>query len=412
MLPSPDDPRVPETDLWAHSPARWLAAIVESSDDAIIGKTLDSTIRSWNAGANRIFGYTADEIVGRSVLVLIPPECQHEETEIVSRLSRGERVDHFETVRVRKDGSRIDVSLSVSPIRDDVGRIVGAAKIARDLTESNRLRRAETELSEQLQQQAVELEMANEELHRALEHARSAFDAAEQANRAKSVFLRTMSHELRTPLNAIAGYVDLLDLGLRGELNPEQRRDLARIKQNQRTLLRLIEDVLDFARVESGRVQYHVTDVRLDDLLCELEAFVAPSLQQKRLEYHFEPCGPEIVARADRNRVEQIMLNLLSNAIKFTGSGAIEVRCAARKREILVEVHDSGRGIPPDMLDRVFEPFVQAHQDLTRTSEGTGLGLTISRRLARGMGGEVLASSEPGRGSVFTLVLPRAEPGA
>ncbi|HXT17622.1 MAG TPA: ATP-binding protein [Gemmatimonadaceae bacterium] len=425
MLP-PDTPSPPGTEFWANNPARWLAAIVDSSDDAIIGKTLDSVIRSWNGGATRVFGYTAEEARGQSVLILIPPDRQYEETEIVARLSRGERIDHFETVRMRKDGTLIDVSLSVSPIRDDQGNIVGAAKIARDVTESNRLRRAERELSELLQEQAAELEQqieeaqslqeeleqTNDELHQSLETSRVAQQHAEQANRAKSVFLATMSHELRTPLNAIAGYVDLLDLGIRGELSQPQRADLARIKQNQETLLRLIEDVLDLAKLESGRIEFRICDVKIDEVLRTLETFVAPSLQKKGLAYAFEPCGDGVVARADRHKVEQIMLNLLSNAVKFTERGRIAVRCMTRDHTVEIEVADTGTGIRRDLLDKIFEPFVQGDQELTRSAEGTGLGLSISRQLARGMGGDVLASSEYGAGSTFTLVLPKAKAGA
>jgi PAS domain S-box-containing protein len=270
----------PALSQFAMNADAWLAAIVEASDDAIVGKTLDGVIRSWNAGAQRIFDYAPSEIIGHSVLELIPPELHHEEAKIVERLSRGERVEHFETLRVRRDGSRIEVSLSVSPIRDKNGHIVGAAKIARDITEQNRLRQAERALAEELQQVATELEQqveegqalqeeleqANAELSRSLseselarndaERARAgAEDArreAEEANAAKRQFVATMSHELRTPLNAIAGYVDLLEMGLRGPVTTEQRFDLGRIKRSQETLLRLIDDVLSFAKLESG----------------------------------------------------------------------------------------------------------------------------------------------------------------
>jgi two-component system sensor histidine kinase/response regulator len=411
------------TEIWAERPERWLAAIVESSEDAIVGKTLDSIIRSWNTGAARIFGYTAEEIVGRSVLTLIPPDRHNEEQEIVSRLSRGERVGWFETVRVRKDGSPVDVALSVSPIRDNAGAIVGAAKIARDVTEANRLRRAEAELSAQLQEQAMELEQQIEEaqllqeeledtnaaLHQAVETSLLAQRIAEEANRTKTAFLATMSHELRTPLNAIAGYVDLLDLGLYGPLTDQQREHLGRIKINQRTLLRLIEEVLDLAKLESGRTEYDVRDFRIDELLRTLEAFIAPTLQQKGIEYRFEACGPEVSAHADRNKAEQILLNLLSNALKFTDKGRIEVRCVSREQWLEIEVVDTGRGIRRELLDRIFEPFVQGDQALTRAARGTGLGLSISRQLARGMGGEVLAASEFGTGSTFSLILPAAK---
>ena len=422
MPSSPDSETSPLPPLWTMDPAAWLAAIVDSSDDAIIGKTLDSVIRSWNSAATRIFGYQPQEIIGKPVTILMPPELQYEEAEIVARLSRGDRIDHFQTVRVRKDGARIDVSISVSPIRDSTGRIIGAAKIARDITESNRLREAERELSEQLQEQALELEQqveeaqslqeeleqTNDELHHAVDNARDAQAAAESANRAKSVFLATMSHELRTPLNAIAGYVDLLRLGLRGPLTPEQQSDLDRIQRNQETLLRLIEDVLDFAKLESGRLEYRITELPIDELLRTLETFIAPTLAKKGIAYTFTPCGPELVARADRDKAEQIMLNLLSNAAKFTDAGRIDVRCASRDDHIKIDVTDTGRGIAPALLETIFEPFVQGEQELTRTAEGTGLGLSISRQLARGMAGDVLATSEPGRGSTFTLLLPKA----
>src|SRR5262249_27889753 len=261
------------------NPEAWLAAIVASSDDAIVGKTLDSIIRSWNAGAIRMFQYEPSEIIGQSVLRLIPPELQHEEQAIVDRLARGQRIDHYETVRLRRDGTRIDVSLSVSPIRNNGGHIVGAAKIARDVTEQKRLRAAERDLTDKLQDLASELEQqveegqslqeeleqANEglleslaEAERLKEEAEAARAEADQANRAKSQFLATMSHELRTPLNAIAGYVDLLELGLRGPITPGQQDDLTRIKRSQTRLLNLIDQVLDLAKLESGRVQFDI----------------------------------------------------------------------------------------------------------------------------------------------------------
>jgi PAS domain S-box-containing protein len=416
-----DKPGAAADPWWNHS--EWLAAIVDSSDDAIVGKTLDTIIRSWNSGAQRIFGYTPEEIIGKSVRTLIPAELQHEEDEIVARLVRGERLDHFETVRVRKDGTHIDVSISVSPIRDGNGTIIGAAKIARDTTEANRLRRAEAELTSQLQAQAVELEaqveeaqslqedleIANDQLEHALESAQESQQRAEAANRAKSHFLTTMSHELRTPLNAIAGYVDLLEMGLRGPLSREQLGDLDRIKRSQQTLLRLIEDLLDHAKLESGQVAFHIADVPLDPLLLNLESFVAPLLAKKGVEYSLVAC-PGAVVRADATKVEQILLNLLSNAAKFTDRGRIDVRCAIRPPMVEIDVADTGRGIPEHMLERIFDPFVQVESDLTRTAEGTGLGLAISRTLARGMGGDVIAHRET-IGARLTFMLPRAPSG-
>jgi PAS domain S-box-containing protein len=413
----------------------WLAAIVESSDDAIVGKTLDSVIRSWNGGARRIFGYEAAEIVGKPVYTLIPPELHHEEPEIIARLVSGERVDHYETVRVRKDGTRIDVSLSVSPIRNSSGQIIGAAKVARDVTEAKRLQRAERELLEQLQELTTELEQqieearslqeeveqANTELVSSLADAEEAREQAEtarreadearklaeDANAAKAQFVATMSHELRTPLNAIVGYVELLELGVHGPLTEAQKEDLARIRRSEETLHRLIEDVLSFARLESGRVEYRYEDVALDQFLAALEGFIVPRLVQKNLQYQFDPVGSSVTVSIDRDKVEQIVLNLLSNAVKFTDRGRIDVRCAVDDSMIRIEVKDTGRGIDATLLDSIFEPFVQGDRSLTRVAEGTGLGLSISRQLARAMGGDIEVESIQGKGSTFVLVLPR-----
>jgi len=422
--------------VFSRHPEAWLAAIVESSDDAIVGKTLDSVIRSWNSGARRIFGYDSAEIVGKPIYALIPPELHHEETEIIARLLRGERVDHYETVRVRKDGARIDVSLSVSPIRNESGQIIGAAKVARDVTEAKRLQRAEQELLEQLQELTTELEQqveeaqslqeeveqANNELVSSLADAEVARDeaeiarreaeaarhAAEDANAAKGQFLATMSHELRTPLNAILGYVELLQFGVHGPLTELQREDLVRIRRSEETLHRLIEDVLSFAKLESGKVEYRYEMVALDEVLGTLDGFIAPRLAQKNLEYHFDPTHASVTVSIDRDKVEQIMLNLLSNAVKFTDKGRIEVRCAVQDSTFRIVVKDTGRGIERTLWDTIFEPFMQGDRTLTRLAEGTGLGLSISRQLARAMGGDITVESEVGKGSTFAVVLPLA----
>ena len=419
----------PASAVYKTHPEHWLAAIVEASDDAIIGKTLDSVVRSWNRGAHRIFGYEPEEIIGESVTTLIPPERRDEEPEIIARLLQGERVDHYETVRVRKDGTLIDVSLSVSPIYDGSGKIIGAAKVARDVTEAKRLQRAERELLEQLQELTSELEQqieegqslqeeveqANNELVHSLGEVEAARDQAEvarreaeEANRAKSQFLATMSHELRTPLNAIVGYVDLLDIGVHGSLNEAQRDDLARIRRSEQTLHRLIEDVLRFARLESGKIDYRYGDVVLDQFLATLEAFIAPRLAQKSLEYRFDCSDGAATVSIDRDKVEQIMLNLLSNAVKFTDRGHIAVCCAVSETKFRIDVTDTGRGIEQTLMESIFEPFTQGDRSLTRLAEGTGLGLSISRQLARAMGGDVVVESAVGHGSTFSLILPRA----
>ena len=251
--------------------------------------------------------------------------------------------------------------------------------------------------------QALGRAIATESEHRARE-------SAEEANRAKTQFLATMSHELRTPLNAISGYAELLSLGLRGPTTPAQQEDLARIMRSQRHLLSIINDILNFARLEAGQLEYHVTDIPLPMLLGELESLIGPQLVAKRLEFTCEPVGNGVVVRADSEKVRQVLLNLLANAVKFTpAGGTIRVSSAHDDRRVHIRVADTGIGIPLDRRGAIFEPFVQLHRTLAQPAEGTGLGLAISRDLARGMGGELSVESDAGLGSTFTLTLPRAE---
>jgi PAS domain S-box-containing protein len=250
------------------------------------------------------------------------------------------------------------------------------------------------------------------ESERARAEAEGARQEAEGANRAKSEFLAVMSHELRTPLNAIGGYAELLEMGIRGPVTEQQREDLHRIQQSQRHLLGLINEVLNYAKLESGAVRYDLADVRVRDALAAAAVLVSPQASARGLALEVAPCPPELVVRADADKLRQILLNLLSNAVKFTERGGrVELRCAADGGRVLVTVRDTGIGIPADQLERIFEPFVQVRADLTRTAEGTGLGLAISRDLARGMGGNLAAESAVGVGSTFRLTLPRA-PGA
>ena len=232
---------------------------------------------------------------------------------------------------------------------------------------------------------------------------------AESANRAKSEFLANMSHELRTPLNAIAGYVELLDMEIRGPITPTQREDLSRIKASQRILLRLVNDVLNFAKLESGHVTVIVKNIDIANVLGELEPLVLPQLMSKGLTFDTDSCSDELHALADPEKLEQILLNLLSNAIKFTPpQGAINLTCDAHDATVSIHVRDTGRGVPLETQDRIFEPFVRVDEGFARPTEGTGLGLAISRNLARAMGGELAVKSAPGNGSTFTLTLRRA----
>jgi PAS domain S-box-containing protein len=236
--------------------------------------------------------------------------------------------------------------------------------------------------------------------------------ALEQANRAKADFLATMSHELRTPLNAIGGYSDLMLAGIRGPITEPQRVDLERIKRSQGHLLAVINDILNFAKLESGRIQFQPAIVSMNEVLGELESLVTPMLIQKGISYEYRCCDPKYQAFADPERLQQILLNLLSNAAKFTGKGGhIVVECLPQETTMVVEVTDNGVGIPPDKLQSVFEPFVQLERSQSPEMGGTGLGLSISRDLARTMDGDLSATSEPGKGSTFRLTLPRASQG-
>jgi signal transduction histidine kinase len=258
--------------------------------------------------------------------------------------------------------------------------------------------------------------VAREEAEAARQHAEEAnldlvrlAAEAETANRAKSAFLATMSHELRTPLNAIAGYTQLLEMGLHGPVTESQRDALHRIHANQGWLVSLITEILDYAKLESGRLRLDLRDLVVSELFEGLETAVGPQVQAKGLSFDCcSGCDGKLV-RADRERVRQIVLNLVSNAIKFTDrGGVIRVSCEERNGRIATHVEDTGRGIPPDKLESIFEPFVQIEQELTRSAGGAGLGLAISRDLAKAMRGDLMVESVPGRGSVFTLWLPGA----
>jgi PAS domain S-box-containing protein len=253
--------------------------------------------------------------------------------------------------------------------------------------------------------------VARAEVERARADAEVARRRAEEANKAKSEFLAAMSHELRTPLNAIGGYAELMEMGVRGPVSDEQRADLARIRRSQRHLLTLITDILNFARLEGGRVEYDLRPVALADLIADVAPMIEPQLAAQQLAYDVRLAGGgDATARADQEKVRQILINLLSNAAKFTPAGgrvAVEVD-APPGDAVLVRVADTGIGIPADKLDAIFDPFVQVQSGLTRRHEGTGLGLAISRDLARGMGGDLTVESALGEGSTFTLRLPRA----
>ena len=303
------------------------------------------------------------------------------------------------------------------------GIAIDNARLVREIEiTQQRLEQTAAELeaqTEELQSTVMELEQTMEELrtsNEAMEEARSeaehARHLAEDANAAKSQFLATMSHELRTPLNAIDGYAELLQLGIYGTISPEQAETLRRIRRSQKRLLSLINNVLNFAKLEAGQIAFDVTSVRLDEVLIGVETLVAPQVNARALQYRAKPIPRELCVLADAEKTEQILLNLLTNAIKFTEpGGTIEVSCRADEDDVSILVKDTGRGIPADRLGSIFEPFVQVD---TMTAPdamgGVGLGLAISRDLARAMSGDLEVESTAGVGSTFVLKLPRAKP--
>ncbi|HXJ80721.1 MAG TPA: ATP-binding protein [Candidatus Methylomirabilis sp.] len=362
-----------------------LAAIVDSSDDAIISKDLDGFITSWNRAAERIFGWTEAQAVGQHVTLIIPPERRAEEDHVLARIRCGERVEHFETVHITKSGQLVDVSTSVSPVRDAAGPIVGASTIARDVTERRHIARL----------------LAREQ---------EARREAESLSRTKDQLLATVSHELRTPLNSIFGWARILqgavtDDGLR-------MRAINAIVRSASAQARLVEDLLDLARITTGRMRLDFEAMDLNAVTEAALAAVRPAADAK---------GVALVTALDRSlgtirgapdRMQQVVWNLVLNAVKFTPRGGhVEVSVRPAGPMVEVVVRDTGEGIAPELLPHVFEPFRQADSSSTRAHGGLGLGLALVRQLVDLHGGQVRAESVgKGQGSTFTVELPRAAP--
>ena len=354
-----------------------FSAIVDSSEDAICSKNLQSIVMSWNKGAERIFGYSEKEMVGESIVKLLPPDRPDEEKKILARLHKGERVEHYETKRLRKDGKIIDVSLTISPIRNDEGVIVGASKIARDITEQK----------EALRKLA--------EAHEALKH----------ADRMKAEFLATLSHELRTPLNAILGWVQILKDGATAE-------DLAEgvpiIERNVRVQSQLIEDLLDMSRIEAGKISLDIQRVDLVSVVIAGIETVRAAADGKEIRLTSTFASVDGTVMGDKDRLQQIVWNLLANAVKFTPkNGHVHVMIERANSHVEISVTDSGQGISPEFLGQVFDRFRQADSSTTRRHGGLGLGLSIVKNLTELHGGTVRVTSPGvGLGSTFTVTLP------
>ena len=356
---------------------RRLAAIIESSDDAIVSKDLNGIITSWNRAAERMFGYSAAEVIGESITIIIPTERLDEEKLVLSQIRRGEKVDHFETIRRRKDGTLFPISLTVSPIRDDEGNVVGASKIARDISERVRLQKD-----------------------------------LEEASRIKDEFLATLSHELRTPLNAILGYSKMIRSGLLEERKRDRAIEV--IERNALSLAQIVEDVLDVARITAGKLRLTVQTVDPAKVVTDAVDSVMPAADARgvRIETRLESAG---TVTADPDRLQQVLWNLLTNAVKFTGrDGRVDVILRRDGEHVEIAVADTGAGIPADFLPFLFDRFRQADARTTREQGGLGLGLAIARHLVEMHGGTISASSPGiGQGSTFRVRIPaQLEPSA
>ena len=358
--------------------------LVESVRDyAIFILDPDGRVASWNEGARRIKGYEAEEILGRHFSVFYPDAARASgfpdyELQVARAVGRFED----EGWRVRKDGSQFWANVVITALFAEDGSLLGFAKVTRDLTERREAQRREVADARRLAE-------------------------VEAANRAKSGFLAAMSHELRTPLNAISGYAQLMQEGIAGPVTEQQAEYLSRIRTSQQHLLGIVNDLLNYSRIEAGEITYERGPVAMHDVVERVVAMVALQAERKGLQLDHGPCAADVVAQADALKAEQVLLNLVSNAVKYTAEpGRIIVTCGWRDKQATIDVRDTGPGIPADKLEVIFDPFVQLGRTLTSAQEGAGLGLAISRDLARAMGGDVTVESTVGTGSTFTLHLP------
>jgi len=341
-----------------------LAAIIMGSDDAIISKTLEGIVTSWNPAAERLYGFTADEIVGQSILRIVPPSLHAEEDYILGKIRAGERIDHFETLRMRKDGSTVEVSITISPVRDSHGRLIGASKIARDIS-----------------------------------HQR-------EEQRKKDQFLAILAHELRNPLAAIR--YSLAYSRQAGVAEAERGRAHAIAERQLEHMAHLLDDLLDVSRIATGRVELKPRTIALGPLVQDALDATRALYTQRRHELRLEMPGTAVWLDADPSRITQVLANLLTNAAKYTDPGGrVELAVAQEDDEVSIRVSDNGIGFGPEMKERLFLLFNQDERARERSAGGLGIGLALVREFVERHGGRVVAESAgPGKGSRFTVWLP------
>jgi PAS domain S-box-containing protein len=342
-----------------------LAAIVETSDDAIVSKTLESVVTSWNASAERMFGFTEKEMIGQTIYKIIPEDRHDEEPNILARLRTGERVDHFETQRLTKDGRLLDVSLTVSPVVDKQGRIIGLSKIARDITEKK------------------------------------------QEEQRKNDFIGMVSHELKTPLTSLTAIVQMAQRKLLQHEDQFLSDAMEKANQQARRMASMINGFLNVSRLEAGKILIEKQKFNLDQLLKEI-------LEETRLTvtshvFSLEECN-NIIVHADPDRVASVVSNLISNAVKYSPKGRlIDIRCKVDGDKAIVSIKDEGMGIKPDDLAHIFDRYYRVEANHTRHISGFGIGLYLSAEIIKQHGGEIWAESELNEGTTFYFSLPVAE---
>lgn len=358
--------------------ARLLASIVESSNDAIVGKSLEGIIQSWNSAAERLFGYTAEEAIGQHISLVIPRERIAEEDEIVARLRAGQRIEHYETERLRKDGERIFVSLTISPIKDEDGKVIGASKIARDVTERKRL-------EDDLRRLAADLS---------------------KNDRRKNEFLATLAHELRNPLAPMSNMLEVLK---RADGDGEiLKRAQETIERQLAQMVRLVDDLLDLNRITHDRLELRRSEVELSSVIQQAVEVARPLIDSAGHQLTIDLPDEPIYLSADRARLAQVFGNLLNNSCKYTRPGGkISVRATRVGGEVAVSVKDNGFGIPPDMRESIFDMFMQVDRTSERSQGGLGIGLTLVKRLVAMHRGSIeVKSGGEGMGTEFVVRLP------
>lgn len=351
--------------LSAEVNSKRLSAIIESSDDAIISKDLNSIVTSWNESAVRIFGYEAEEMIGQSILKIIPQDRLDEEPKILSQLSQGIRVDHFETIRRRKDGRLIDVSLTISPIKDSAGRVIGLSKIARDITERK------------------------------------------QADKKKEEFIGLVSHELKTPLTSLRSYVQIALFKARKEENDFIDKALSKAELQTKKMETMISDFLNISRMEDGQLKLNVNSFDLSALInnCLADASITTS------KHHFKYIGEQhAIAIGDAEKISLVLINLISNAIKYSPDGGeITVTCEKQDKTLTIRVADQGIGISKEEQKHLFRKFYRIQSAQTKTISGFGIGLYLVYSILELHGSSINVESTSEKGSAFWFKLKTAE---